>query len=597
MVVEEKTKTKKETNTTKNKKNQILQQEEITKAQKIDEEKEKNESKKLENDIKNNNEPTLQEEKKVQKEEKIDKKKDENKKIEQSLQTTDVNKAIAEVKENLNQDLQQANTNEPKKNKKSIFKTLATIILVILALILLSFTIFTVTNMNSTVFSKGVSVLSLDVSSLNKQEAINKVSNQLAIALSNNVNLIHNEYETNISLEELNVVFTVEDAVNTAFNENQDENPIFNSLKKLHLLYEPIDIWPTITLNEEQLTTTLDNISTQLPDAVIDSSYYIEDNNLIITTGRKGVIVDTEKTKEIIKDAISDLSFLNTKLELATISKEPNPIDIESIYNEIHKDAKDAYYTTNPFVVYPDENGLDFSISLDEAKQLLTTGQEEYTIPLKVLYPNITTNMIGTEAFPDLLASFSTKYTASNRDRTTNLRLASNKINGTVILPGETFSYNTVVGERTIAAGYKEAAVYQNGQVVNGLGGGICQISTTLYNAALFANLEIVERRNHQFVPSYVGAGRDATVVYGSQDFKFKNNRSYAIKIESSVEGGIAHVNIYGLREDNEYDVSISAQITSRTANYLKSVTYKTLSLNGQVVSSEAIAHDTYKVH
>ena len=130
--------------------------------------------------------------------------------------------------------------------------------------------------------------------------------------------------------------------------------------------------------------------------------------------------------------------------------------------------------------------------------------------------------MISTEAFPDTLSEFSTRYAASNVNRTTNLRLAANQINGTVLMRGETFSYNDGVGERTIAAGYKEAPIYVSGRVEDGLGGGICQITTTLYNAAVFANLEIVERTNHQFVPSYVGAGRDATVVYGAIDFKFK---------------------------------------------------------------------------
>ena len=142
--------------------------------------------------------------------------------------------------------------------------------------------------------------------------------------------------------------------------------------------------------------------------------------------------------------------------------------------------------------------------------------------------------MIGTEAFPDLLSTFSTKYAASNKNRTTNLILASNKINGTVLMPGEVFSYNKVVGKRTIAAGYKEAPIYVSGRVEDGLGGGICQITSTLYNAVVFANLEIVERSNHQFVPSYVGASRDATVVYGALDFKFKNNTDYTIIINVS---------------------------------------------------------------
>ena len=504
-------------------------------------------------------------------------------------------KAISEVKEQTENNIQ--NNEEPKKHKKSILNIFLTIILVLLSIVALAFTVFTVLHLDNSKVSKGISILGLDVSGLTKPEAINKINDNLSILLSNNIDLVHNEYETNLSIEEIEVQFDVEDAVDQAFFSGKGSNAIFNSFKKLKLLYEPIDITPTVTLNEEQLEKSLNNISTQLPDAVIDSSYYIDGNNLIITSGKNGVIIDNKKMIDYIIDSITNLTFINNKLDIATISKEPSLINIEDVYNKIHKDAKDAFYTTNPFVVYPAENGVDFAISLDEAKQMLLNKQEEYSIPLKVLYPKVTTNMIGTEAFPDLIASFSTNYAASNRDRTTNLRLAANKINGTVLLPGETFSYNTVVGQRSIAAGYKEAAIYQNGQVVNGLGGGICQISTTLFNAALYANLQIVERRNHQFVPSYIGAGRDATVVYGSQDFKFKNPRDYAIKIIASVEGGVAKMQIYGLRQPNEYEVIVSSNVTSRTSSYIKSATYRTLKQNGQTISTETIAHDTYKVH
>jgi vancomycin resistance protein YoaR len=211
--------------------------------------------------------------------------------------------------------------------------------------------------------------------------------------------------------------------------------------------------------------------------------------------------------------------------------------------------------------------------------------------------PNVTTNMIGTEAFPDLLSSYSTNYAASNRNRTTNLILAANKINGTVIMPGETFSYNKVVGARTIAAGYKEAPIYVSGEVVDGVGGGICQITTTLYNAVVYANLEIVQRTNHQFVPSYAPASRDATVVYGSIDFQFKNNRNYPIKLVCSVSGGVANFQIFGLKQEDDCEVEISAYVTGKTSTAIYSEAYKILKRDGNVIGSELLSKDTYKRH
>ena len=119
----------------------------------------------------------------------------------------------------------------------------------------------------------------------------------------------------------------------------------------------------------------------------------------------------------------------------------------------------------------------------------------------------------------------------------------------------------------------------------------------TLYNAVVYANLEIVERSNHQFVPSYVSASRDATVVYGSIDFKLKNNRDYPIKLVCSVSNGVAKFDIYGLKTADDYDVEISSRITSQTSTSTNSEAYKILKKNGQIVSRTLLSRDTYKRH
>lgn len=487
---------------------------------------------------------------------------------------------------------------EPTSLGHFVFKICENIVFTLIAILVIAFTIFTIINTDNSKISSGISILGVDVSGLDKEAATDKISAYVQESLENNdIILKHNDFETNIAPEQIETKINVLSAIDAAFKVGSGNNIFTNSFKKLSLLINHVDINPTLSINKEQLDTTLSDISTQLPDAVKQSDYYIDGNNLVVTTGKAGVIIDNETMIKEINSKLSNLSYMNGAIDIATIDKDPDELNIENIYNEIHKEAVDARFDSATHVVYPEENGLDFNITLEEAKALLEEGKEEYTIPLKILKPNVTTNMIGMEAFPHLLSTFSTRYPASNRDRTTNLRLAAGKVNGTVVLPGQTFSYNSVVGERTIAAGYKEAAVYQDGQVVQGLGGGICQISTTLYNAALYANLDIVERRNHQFVPSYVGAGRDATVVYGSQDFKFKNNRNYAIKITCSVEGGVATFNIFGLKEDSDCDVTISSSVTSRGANSFTSATYKTLRRNGQVVSSTTVSRDTYKVH
>ena len=443
----------------------------------------------------------------------------------------------------------------------------------------------------------GIYIKGVEVAGLTKKQAIEKVTNEFNNVLPNNLTVVHGEYETQLNLDDLGANLNIEEAVNRAYNIGRDSNIFKNMGTIIKNLVAVSDLELNVTVNTEQCTSILNDISTKLPDTVVQSSYYVEGKKLIITRGKTGNVVDVAPSIENIKNKIQDLTYASSKIELVTVSKDPDAIDIDKIHNEIYKEPVNAYYTTNPYVVYPHENGVDFNISVDEAKAMLNEVKDEYEIPLKYTAPSVTTNMIGTEAFPDLLAKFSTNYNARDTDRTTNLRLAAEKINGTVLMPGETFSYNTVVGERTIAAGYKEAAMYQNGEVVDGLGGGICQISTTLYNAVLYSNLEIVERRNHQFVPSYAKAGRDATVVYGSIDFKFKNTRNYPVKILCTVSGGVAKCEIYGLKENPDYDVEITSRVTETTATSIKSETYKTVRQNGQVISSERINKDTYKRH
>lgn len=443
----------------------------------------------------------------------------------------------------------------------------------------------------------GIYIKGVEVAGLTKEQAIEKVTNEFNNVLPNNLTVVHGEYETQLNLDDLGANLNIEEAVDRAYNIGRDGNIFKNMGTIIKNLVSVNDLDLNVTVNTEQCTSILNDISTKLPDTVVQSSYYVEGNKLIITRGKSGNVVDVTPSIENIKNKIQDLTYASSKIELVTVAKDPDAIDIDKIHNEIYKEPVNAYYTTNPYVVYPHENGVDFNISVDEAKAMLNEVKDEYEIPLKYTAPSVTTNMIGTEAFPDLLAKFSTNYNARDTDRTTNLRLAAEKINGTVLMPGETFSYNTVVGERTIAAGYKEAAMYQNGEVVDGLGGGICQISTTLYNAVLYSNLEIVERRNHQFVPSYASAGRDATVVYGSIDFRFKNTRNYPVKILCTVSGGVAKCEIYGLKENPDYDVEITSRVTQTTATSIKSETYKTVRQNGQVISSERINKDTYKRH
>ena len=510
-----------------------------------------------------------------------------------------LDKNIDDINQIIDSDVVQNNFEPVVPNGAKDKKSVAILILILfIVIIIFSFFAFTIYNIFNSNIINGVSVKGIDFSNTSPSDAKYQLENYLKNALPQEIKLKHGDFEASISLEQIGVNFNVKEAINDAYSIGRFGNFLENNLNVISALFKKINIEPNVELDEEQLTKNLQDISTQIPDAVKQSSYYIEGNNLIITAGTEGNVVDVDATMTSIKESISNLSCKDNAIEITVKTQTPDPIDIEKIHNEIYKEPVNAYYTQNPFTVYPSENGLDFNISLDEAKNIINSEQKsEYIIPIKTLYPSVTTNMIGTEAFPDLLSTFSTNYSVRDKDRTTNLTLAANKINGTVLMTGETFSYNTVVGARTIAAGYKEAPIYLSGQVVDGLGGGICQITSTLYNAVVYANLEIVERTNHQFVPSYVTASRDATVVYGSIDFKFKNNRNYPIKITCSVSGGVANFKIFGLKQDDDCEVQISSYETGRTSTAIYSEAYKILKRDGKEVGREVLSKDTYKRH
>ncbi|WP_291583316.1 VanW family protein [Clostridium sp. UBA6640] len=154
-----------------------------------------------------------------------------------------------------------------------------------------------------------------------------------------------------------------------------------------------------------------------------------------------------------------------------------------------------------------------------------------------------------------------TNFNSSSSERSNNIRLATNAIDGTVIMPGGIFSFNNIVGERTYSKGYEKASVIVGDEFIDDLGGGICQVSTTLYNAVLNSDLEIVERRPHSLYITYVPLGQDATVNYGTIDLKFKNNLPYPIYIHGYTENNILSFDIYSNNEMKKKSYKIESEI------------------------------------
>lgn len=510
---------------------------------------------------------------------------------------------------------------EPSKKQKSNKVIPIVVSLFIVLFVMIFSVVFALFNMNNEKILKGISILGIDISDLTVEEAKTKINNAIEERFkdeNNNLILKIGENETSVTANTFNAKFDIDNAVIEADNIGRNGNILTNNYSILFTKLFKKEIKPRLYLDDSLLSDTIKDINSKMKDAVVDNSYYIEKNNLIIVKGKAGYIIKTEELKEKIYEQISNIHTNYQTIEIPVEYKEPEPINLQKIHEEIYKEPQDAYVQKNPTVVHPEVNGVDFKISVEEAEELLKEDKEEYTIPLKITKPKKTINNLGEEAFPDLLATFSTRFDGSNYNRNTNIKLAAKKVNGTVILPGEKFSFNTIVGSRTIEAGFKEGTAYIGGKVVPDVGGGVCQVSSTIYNTALLANMQIVERSNHMFTTGYVAASRDATVYYGSLDFVFKNSRKYPIKMVASANGGVCKVSIYGIKEEKEYEVIIQSKITSYinpTTIYKEDPTleegkeiveqtaitgcrsegYKILKLNGKIVSQTLLSKDTYK--
>ena len=502
---------------------------------------------------------------------------------------------------------------EKKKSDKKIFVILA---IIIIFLIFLS-TIFAITNMNNDKVLKGVFIEEIEVSNLTQEELNNKISEN--VKKIEEIELQYNEYNTIIKLEDIGLEINTKDAINTAILTGKTNNIIIDNYSILKTKLFKTKIGLDIKINEEKLQEVINNIQAEIPEAVKPYSYEIKDNKLIITNGKPGIEIAKKEFKNQIIENIKDQFNQNVQvIEISIKEAIPEKINIEKIHSEIYKEAKDAYIVDEPFELHKEEEGIDLKISIEDAKKILEEEKETYEIPIKITKPKVAVKDLGEKLFKQNLSKYTTIYDSSNTNRSSNIALAAKTINGTILLPGETFSYNGKLGNTTKAKGYKPGGSYVGGKVVQSYGGGICQVSSTLYNAVLYANLGIIERHNHSYAVSYVPAGRDATVAYGGKDFKFKNTRKYPVKIVANAKNGVVSISIKGIKEEKEYDIELTSKVLSSTPftvtyeknvaleegkekviqkgfNGKKSIAYKVVKLNGKTISKTVLSKDTYK--
>ena len=317
-----------------------------------------------------------------------------------------------------------------------------------------------------------------------------------------------------------------------------------------------------------------------------DDTFTINENEILIVKGAGHALADADSVYDMMCDALYR-AVAEGGVIITTEYNLPDAVgaaevDLLAIYNMVNVAPVDAEYDTATSTVSESVVGVSFDMAA--AQSLIDNAEAGATVRIPLIHtePDITSESLNALLLRDILSERTT-YIDGTSNRLNNITLAAAAINGTVLNPGEEFSYNGVVGERTVAKGYKSAGAYSGGRTVQEIGGGICQVSSAIYYCTLYADLEVTSRRNHQFTVAYLPLGQDATVNWGTTDYKFKNNTDYPIRIDCIVDGRNLTVQIVG---------------TKTTTDYIK-VEYVTLSSRGFEtieVEDESIAPGTQKV-
>lgn len=300
---------------------------------------------------------------------------------------------------------------------------------------------------------------------------------------------------------------------------------------------------PTVTVSGE-----VPDLNRVYDDAAADAS--VVHMTMTIQLGTPYRVLDTKLLMNAILDAYDSNNFETIQAQYTVT--EPDALDLQALFQEYCIAPVDAILDETTYDITPEVLGYGFDVGTLQALIDSSAPGETLEYTFCFLPAEVTEASLSANLFQDVLASADTNH-VYNPDRTNNLTLAANAINGTIIRPGETFSFNEIVGERTAEKGYKPAAVYSGGATVNEVGGGICQVASTIYYCTLYADLEIVQRTAHRYTVDYVPLGMDATIYWGSLDFKFRNNTDYPIRIDASVSGGQVHVKLVGTNTKDYY--------------------------------------------
>ena len=399
-----------------------------------------------------------------------------------------------------------------------------------------------------------VTVAGVDISGMNRKDAISVVDTQLGDKYANQT-LVFTIGEQTIELSpavsgaKLNAEKLVDDILDGNIDNNQ------------------VDLIPYLNLNEASIRAALEAVVTTNSEEATPTTYEVSgsydlttgesDMQITFLVGKAGKNTDMDTLYNAVLEAYRAANFnVSYNPEKTSIALP----DLQAILKEYGAEPVDASIDPKTNKLIPHAYGASFDV--EEVTQKLNNAAPNSTvvIPFEILKPNKTSDSLGGALFQDVLGTYTAKSGSQPNTRDVNLALSCEKINGIVLNPGELFDYNATLGERTGAGGWKKADGYENGATVSVYGGGICQASSSLYYCALIADLEIVSRTNHSYVSSYMPVGMDATVSWGGPELRIRNNTEFPIRIDATAQGGTVTVSIMGT-DTKDYYVEMEYEV------------------------------------
>lgn len=347
-----------------------------------------------------------------------------------------------------------------------------------------------------------------------------------------------------------------------------------------------LPLLPYLHLKEEVLESSIQSFQSQLEGLYRADSSEIQPDSVTVTRGYPAVTIDAERLYQQMLDAYENGSLSDCSYDGSVNVRQPEGVDLEALWQQTRVEPKEPQVDTGTYQVIPGEDGREFDLDAAKAQYDNLPYGQRLELPLESTHPEISDEDAW---FQDTLGHCETPH-SNNENRNSNLKKACEMLNGLVLQPGQEFSYNETLGERTKDKGWLPAPAYSGTTLVDSPGGGICQVSSTLYLASVYAELTVLERVNHGFPVSYIPLGMDATVNWGFTDLKLRNDTPMPVKILAEETDDLVKVSILGT-ETRNYDIKMTYSVGGRHVRTYMSKYDKT---TGELISKEPVALSSY---